>query len=238
MVAIRLADLRSPARHGSGKDGRTALTAARAGPVRGGDLVVFCKPVAVAPELVRRVPVAQRCRDRGRAGAAGRRRHLSLGGVAVSGMDPGLERRYPHGPPQGRPGQHGNGSPGPIAGLTGPVVRPEVRSVRSPALALCCPMPGMDPGETRACLAHHLSLPVRRPVLRCNPGPPTGVSHGRSRHRFVRSSLRHGRVICRTVRNADSRQRRSSGYNLSSLPLLPFPSRTRTQEHDLRERGT
>lgn len=54
MVAIRLADLRSPARHGSGKDGRTALTAAGAGLVRGGDLVVFCKPVAVAPALVRR----------------------------------------------------------------------------------------------------------------------------------------------------------------------------------------
>jgi hypothetical protein len=54
MIAIRLADLRSPARHGSGKDGRTALTAAGAGPVRSGDLVVFCKPVAVAPALVRR----------------------------------------------------------------------------------------------------------------------------------------------------------------------------------------
>jgi hypothetical protein len=53
MIAIRLADLRSPARHGSGKDGRTALTAG-AGPVRSGDLVVFCKPVAVAPALVRR----------------------------------------------------------------------------------------------------------------------------------------------------------------------------------------
>ena len=54
MIAIRLADLRSPARHGSGKDGRTALTAAGTGPVRSGDLVVFCKPVAVAPALVRR----------------------------------------------------------------------------------------------------------------------------------------------------------------------------------------
>ena len=54
MIAIRVADLRSPARHGSGKDGRTALTAAGAGPVRSGDLVVFCKPVAVAPALVRR----------------------------------------------------------------------------------------------------------------------------------------------------------------------------------------
>ena len=54
MVAVRVADLRSTARHGSGKDGRTALTAAGARPVRSGDLVVFCKPVAVAPALVRR----------------------------------------------------------------------------------------------------------------------------------------------------------------------------------------
>ncbi len=54
MIAIRVADLRPAARHGSGKDGRTALTAAGTGPVRSGDLVVFCKPVAVAPALVRR----------------------------------------------------------------------------------------------------------------------------------------------------------------------------------------
>src|SRR5260221_577854 len=54
MIAIRVADLRAAARHGSGKDGRTALTAAGTGPVRSGDLGGFCKPVAVAPALVRR----------------------------------------------------------------------------------------------------------------------------------------------------------------------------------------
>ena len=73
MIAIRVADLRSPARHGSGKDGRTALTAAGAGPVRGGDLVVFCKPVAVARALVRRD---------GRVQAAGHPAdHVRLGAV-------------------------------------------------------------------------------------------------------------------------------------------------------------
>jgi hypothetical protein len=53
MVAVRAADLRLPARDG-GKDGRTALTAAGAGPVRTGDVVVFCKPVAVTRAVVRR----------------------------------------------------------------------------------------------------------------------------------------------------------------------------------------
>lgn len=54
MVAVRVADLASPARHGLGKDGRTALTAAGAGRIGTGDLVVFCKPVAIAPAVVRR----------------------------------------------------------------------------------------------------------------------------------------------------------------------------------------
>ena len=54
MVAVRVADLGSPGREGIGKDGRTALTAVGAGPVRAGDLVVFCKPVAVAAAVVRR----------------------------------------------------------------------------------------------------------------------------------------------------------------------------------------
>ena len=54
MVAVRVADLGSPAREGLGKDGQTALTAAGAEPVRTGDLVVFCKPVAVAAAVVRR----------------------------------------------------------------------------------------------------------------------------------------------------------------------------------------
>ena len=41
MVAVRVADLASPARRGLGKDGRTALAAAGAGRIRTGDLVVF-----------------------------------------------------------------------------------------------------------------------------------------------------------------------------------------------------
>jgi len=53
MVAVRLADLRSPARVGLGKDGRTALVAAGAGRIRTGDVVVFFKPVAVAKAVVR-----------------------------------------------------------------------------------------------------------------------------------------------------------------------------------------
>jgi hypothetical protein len=54
MVAVRVADLRSPAGVGLGKDGRTALVTAGEGPVRTGDVVVFCKPVAIAPAVVRR----------------------------------------------------------------------------------------------------------------------------------------------------------------------------------------
>jgi hypothetical protein len=54
MVAVRVADLASPAREGLGKDRRTALAAAGAGKIGTGDLVVFCKPVAVAAAVVRR----------------------------------------------------------------------------------------------------------------------------------------------------------------------------------------
>jgi hypothetical protein len=54
MVAVRVADLACPARRGLGKDGRTALTAAGAGRIRSGDLVVWLKPVAVARAVVRR----------------------------------------------------------------------------------------------------------------------------------------------------------------------------------------
>ncbi|HUZ35170.1 MAG TPA: hypothetical protein VMV17_02465 [Streptosporangiaceae bacterium] len=54
MVAVRLEVLASPARAGLGKDGRSALVVAGAGKIRTGDLVVFCKPVAVAAAVVRR----------------------------------------------------------------------------------------------------------------------------------------------------------------------------------------
>jgi hypothetical protein len=42
------ADLASPCRTGLGRDGRTALTAAGAGRIRSGDIVVWLKPAAVA----------------------------------------------------------------------------------------------------------------------------------------------------------------------------------------------
>ena len=54
MVAVRAADLASPAGPGLGKDGRSALVAAGGGRIRSGDVVVFLKPVAVAPAVVRR----------------------------------------------------------------------------------------------------------------------------------------------------------------------------------------
>lgn len=54
MVAVRVADLASPAGPGLGKDGRPALVAAGAGRIRTGDLVVFLKPAVIAPAVVRR----------------------------------------------------------------------------------------------------------------------------------------------------------------------------------------
>jgi len=54
LVAVRAADLASPAGPGLGMDGRSALVAAGAGKIRTGDVVVFLKPVAVAPAVVRR----------------------------------------------------------------------------------------------------------------------------------------------------------------------------------------
>jgi hypothetical protein len=54
LVVVRAADLASPAGPGLGKDGRSALVAAGGGRIRSGDVVVFLKPVAVAPAVVRR----------------------------------------------------------------------------------------------------------------------------------------------------------------------------------------
>ena len=73
VVAVRVADLASPARQGLGKDGRTALTAAGAGRIRSGDLVVWLKPVAVTPAVVRRdgrVQAAGHPADHARLGVA------------------------------------------------------------------------------------------------------------------------------------------------------------------------
>ena len=54
IVAVRVADLACPLRRPLREGDRTALTAAGAGKIRTGDLVVFRKPVAVAPAVVRR----------------------------------------------------------------------------------------------------------------------------------------------------------------------------------------
>ena len=73
VVAVRVADLASPARQGLGKDGRTALTAAGAGRIRPGDLVVWLKPVAVTRAVVRRdgrVQAAGHPADHARLGVA------------------------------------------------------------------------------------------------------------------------------------------------------------------------
>jgi len=76
VVAVRVADLACPARQGLGRDGRTALTAAGAGRIRSGDLVVWLKPVAVAPAVVRRdgrVQAAGHPADHARLGVAEQR---------------------------------------------------------------------------------------------------------------------------------------------------------------------
>lgn len=54
IIAVRVADLASPLRRPLREGDRTALTAAGAGKIRTGDLVVFLKLVAVAPAVVRR----------------------------------------------------------------------------------------------------------------------------------------------------------------------------------------
>src|SRR6266511_156236 len=77
MVAVRLVELRSPAGVGLGKDGRTALdTAGAAGVIGTGDVVGFCKPVAVAKAVVRRdgrVQAAGHPADHARLGVAEQR---------------------------------------------------------------------------------------------------------------------------------------------------------------------
>src|SRR5262245_66611959 len=47
VIAVRVADLASPARRGLGRDDRTALVAAGAGRIRSGDRVVWLKRVGV-----------------------------------------------------------------------------------------------------------------------------------------------------------------------------------------------
>ena len=61
MVAVRVADLVSSARCGLGEGARTALTVAGAEKIRTGELVAFCKLVAIVPAVAP-----------GRSGAGGR----------------------------------------------------------------------------------------------------------------------------------------------------------------------
>jgi hypothetical protein len=54
MVAVPVSALSWPVAEGSGGDGRSAMVVAGAEKITGGDLVVWCKVVAVAPAVVRR----------------------------------------------------------------------------------------------------------------------------------------------------------------------------------------
>jgi hypothetical protein len=88
MIAVRVADIASPARDGLGKDGRTALVAVGAGTIGTGDLVVFCKPVAVTAAVVRRdgrVQAAGHPADHVRLGVAEERLDALCGEPGVIG---------------------------------------------------------------------------------------------------------------------------------------------------------
>jgi hypothetical protein len=148
MVAVRLEELRSPAGAGLGKDGRTALVAAGAAcRIRSGDVVVFCKPVAVAKAVVRRD---------GRVQAAGHPAdHVRLG-VAEQQLD-AL-----------------SGSPGLIDDVAAAVrlngkVKGRTRRAMTPAMAirftlLMTLMPQADYPEVLAALLGDLvSVPWQRP---------------------------------------------------------------------------
>ena len=106
LVAVRAADLASPAGPGLGKDGRTALVAAGGGRIRSGDVVVFLKPVAVAPAVIRRdgrVQAGGHPADHARLGVAEDRLYALAGqedvigqiaaGVRLGGKVKGAARR-------------------------------------------------------------------------------------------------------------------------------------------------
>lgn len=89
MVAVRVSDLASPAGPGLGKDGRTALVPAGTGKIRSGDVVVFLKPVAVAPAVVRRdgrVQAGGHPADHARLGVAEERLDALAGQADVIGQ--------------------------------------------------------------------------------------------------------------------------------------------------------
>ena len=88
MVAVRVADLAWPAGPGLAGDGRTALVAAGAGEIRTGDVVMFLKPVAIAPAVVRRdgrVQAGGHAADHARLGLAGDRLDELCGTPGVIG---------------------------------------------------------------------------------------------------------------------------------------------------------
>ena len=98
MVAVRVQDLISPAGRGLGKDGRSALVAAGAGRICSGDLVVFCKPVAVAAAVVRR---------NGRVQAAGHPADHARLGLAEERLDATLTTTQITAKTRSRPGRRG-----------------------------------------------------------------------------------------------------------------------------------
>ena len=147
LVAVRAADLCSPAGPELGKDGRTALTVAGPGRIATGDLVVFLKPVAVAPAVVRRD---------GRVQAAGHPADHARLGLAEGRLDELC------------------GSPGVIDEIAGSVllggkVKGAARRALTPALAirftlLMTLMPDADYAEVMAVLLGDLPLvPWQRP---------------------------------------------------------------------------
>jgi len=86
MAAVRAADLCSPAEPELGKDGRTALTVALAGLIATGDPVVYLKPVAVTPAVVRRdgrVQAAGHPADHARLGLAEERLDQLCGRLGI-----------------------------------------------------------------------------------------------------------------------------------------------------------
>jgi hypothetical protein len=147
MVAVRVADVAWPAGPGLRKSGRSALVVAGAGKIRTGDVVVFCKPVAVAPAMVRRD---------GRVQAQGHPAdHVRLG-VAEERLDALA----------GRPGVISEIA---AAAALGGKVKGTARRAMTPALAirfilLMTQLPDADYAEVMAALLGDLAVvPWQRP---------------------------------------------------------------------------
>lgn len=167
MVAVRAADLCSPAGPELGKDDRAALTVARPGRIATGALVVFLKPEAVAPAVVRRD---------GQVQAAGHPADHARLGLAEERLD---EERL----------DELCGSPGVIDGIGGTVllggkVKGAARRALTPAVAirltlLMTLMPDADYAEVMAALPGDLPLVPWQRRTRCRPrrSPARGGRH-------------------------------------------------------------